>query len=431
MGSHLTTIFPIICTSSKLYNISNCIFCTTALTPGLETVLMVPEPVEQKNITLAGYTDLDGRPAFKIAMQEVDERYYVYLAHFWQRGWSIVDVTEPENAEVVKFVEGPENTTTKQLQVADGKMITGLERPSSSGPAVGESTDPSNPFETGAYIWDVESDPTDPELLGHYETGGRGTHRNYYNGGDYVFMTASPEGFEPTLEDRETNPVKNFHLRIVDISDPADPTEVSTFMWPGQHPDDDSEEVKVRYFHGPAYTTAERSDRAYLSYGQVGAVTLDISNIENPEYVNHLEFGNGMGGYNGVHSFIPVPGTDLAVVNSEAVHEGLALDHDESDPMGYIFLVDISDESKAEFINTRHYGPRVISQMPLPKPDESLPYDNYYQKPGRFGQPAPPARRRCPSPTERLFVHDVFQRGCSNLRYLRPDNTDRSRPLGA
>ncbi|MFC5133633.1 MULTISPECIES: LVIVD repeat-containing protein [Haloferacaceae] len=343
---------------------------------------MVLEADEQKNVTPVGYSELNGRPGFKIAMQEVDGRWYVYLAHFWHRGWSIVDVTDPTDPELVRFVEGPDNTTTKQIQVADGKMITALERPGTTDPAHGESTDPSKPYETGAYIWDVETDPTDPELLGHYETGGRGTHRNFYNGGDYAFMCVSPEGFEPTLEDRTIDPVKNFHLRIIDISDPSEPTEISTFMWPGQHPEDDSEKPRTRYFHGPAYAM---DDRAYLSYGRVGMVTLDISDIENPELVTNLGLGEGLGGYNGVHSYIPIPGTDLAAINSEAIHEGYPLDHESGDPLGYTFLVDISDEDQPHFEGTTHHGPRVVSSMPNPIPEPDAPYDSYFDKPGRFG----------------------------------------------
>lgn len=342
---------------------------------------MTPEPVEQNNVSLVGYNDLDGRPGFKIAMQNVDDRWYVYLGSFWHSGWSIVDVTDPTDPELVNFVEGPDNTTTKQIQVADGKMITGLERPSKSGPAAGENTDPSNPYETGAYIWDVEEDPTEPQLLGHYETGGRGTHRNFYNGGDYAYMCVSPEGFEPTMDDKSVKPVKNFHLRIVDISDPEHPEEVAVWMWPGQDPDDDVE-AKNRYFHGPAYT---QGDKAYLSYGRVGMVTLDISDVTDPELLYRLDFGDGLGGFNGVHSVIPIPDTQLAAVNSEAILEGSPLDHENGDPLGYTFLVDISDETQPDWENVHHRGPRVVSSMPLPTPEEDRPYDNYYEKTGRFG----------------------------------------------
>lgn len=343
---------------------------------------MVIEPIEHDQVSLTGYTDLDGRPGFKIAMQEVDDRWFVYLAHFWHSGWSVVDVTDPANPDLVNFIEGPKNTRTAQIQVADGKMIVGLERPAGGGPAAGEGTDPSEQYTTGAYIYDVQTDPTEPELLGHYETGGRGTHRNFYNGGDYAYMCASPEGFEPTMDDSSTKPVKNYHLRIVDVSDPTDPTEVSTWMWPGQHPNDVDAEKKNRYFHGPAYVLG---DRGYLSYGRVGMITLDLSDITDPKLIHQMDFGDGLGGFNGVHSYIPIPGTDIAAVNSEAILEGSPLDHENGDPLGYTFLVDISEERPPDFENTRHHGPRVISSMPLPVPEDDLPYDDYYEKVGRFG----------------------------------------------
>ncbi len=48
-----------------------------------------------KNVELVGYQDLEGRPAFKVALQVVRERWYIYLSHFWTPGWSILEVTEP------------------------------------------------------------------------------------------------------------------------------------------------------------------------------------------------------------------------------------------------------------------------------------------------------------------------------------------------
>ena len=82
-----------------------------------------------KNMELIGYHDLEGHPSFKIAMQVVDGRWYLYLGHFWISGWSIVDVTDPANPQYVKFIPGPENTETYQVQVADGIMVTDLEKP--------------------------------------------------------------------------------------------------------------------------------------------------------------------------------------------------------------------------------------------------------------------------------------------------------------
>ena len=42
-----------------------------------------------KNIDPIGYHDLNGKPAFKLAIQEVKNRWYLYVAHLWHRGWSV------------------------------------------------------------------------------------------------------------------------------------------------------------------------------------------------------------------------------------------------------------------------------------------------------------------------------------------------------
>ena len=79
------------------------------------------------NVDLLAYHDLDGRSGFKLAMQEVEGRFFLYVAGFWHSGWSILDVTDPEHPELLRFLEGPPNTWTLQVQVADGTMITALE----------------------------------------------------------------------------------------------------------------------------------------------------------------------------------------------------------------------------------------------------------------------------------------------------------------
>jgi hypothetical protein len=279
----------------------------------------------------------------------------------------------------LNFIDGPTNTVTKQIQIADGRMITALEKPSKDDPVVGEPTDPADPFEAGAYIWDVEADPVDPEFCSYYETGGRGTHRNFYAGGNYAFMCASSEEYEP-VDPAESPSLKNFHLRILDVSDPTAPVEVGSWLADGQDPGQEIE--PQNYFHGPAYTVG---DRAYLSFGRVGAVTLDISTIASPEEVWTLDFGDGIGSGLGVHSFIPVPNTDLAVVNTEAILEGSPTDHSNGEPACYSFVLDISDEGQPSFDGKYHRGPRVISWLPLPTPEASSPFPSYYEKPGRFG----------------------------------------------
>ena len=331
---------------------------------------MAPDAAERRGVSLVGHHDLQGRPGFKIALQEVGDRWLLYYAGFWHSGWGVLDVTDPADPEFLRWIEGPENTLTLQVQVADGLMLTSLERPRAGRGAVdGPEPDPDGPYEEGVYLWDVETDPENPERVGHYQTGGHGTHRNFYDGGDYAYMAAEPGGdYEGRL------------LEIVDVSDPTDPEPVSKWWWPGQHADDDETLDESYVFHGPAYV---RDDRAYLSYGSVGAVVLDVSDPTAPEYLSRFDPGD-FGSWLGMHSAIPLPDTDLVVVNDEAILEGSPLT-DDGDPLNFVAIVDVSDAGESRFDGKVRRGPKAVSWVPHPRPSDDVPYETYHEKPGRFG----------------------------------------------
>ena len=82
-----------------------------------------PRAVESHGVQLVGYSNLDGRPAFKIAMHQDGEKWYLYLGHLWHSGWTVVDVTDPTNPNPLAFVDGPPNTWTLQVQAADGLLV--------------------------------------------------------------------------------------------------------------------------------------------------------------------------------------------------------------------------------------------------------------------------------------------------------------------
>ena len=311
------------------------------------TLIEAPGVLECRGFELIGYHSLDGRPGFKMALQQLDEHWYLYMGHLWNRGWSVIDVSDPTDPRLCRTIPGPFGTWTSQVQAAGGRLITGLEKPM---PGWGVSSEAS--FEEGALIWDIETDPSDPRLLGSWRTKARGTHRNFYSGGPYAFMAASRPGWIGQ------------GLTIVDISIPESPHEVASWAWPDQE-DYNGKGVQQSYLHGPAYVVG---DRAYLPYGRVGLVILDVSNILSPQLVSRLSLGD-LGGMIGCHSAVPLPGRDLLIINSEAIEEA------DGDPLNYAFVVDISNEKR----------PRMISSLPMPKPTKGLPYGNYYAKGGRFG----------------------------------------------
>ena len=305
-----------------------------------------PEGYFARNVEPIGYHDLNGKPAFKLAMQEVNHRWYLYVAHLWHRGWSILDVTDPTVPEFCTHIPGPENTWTIQIQVADGKMITGLERI-----APGWGGADGQPFAEGFYIFDV-SEPTKPRKLGHFETGSTGTHRNFYDGGNLVHAAAGAPGLAGKI------------YRIVDIADPTHPREVGRFSLPEQTGSAASGGLKFSC-HGPAHI---EGDRAYLSYGDGGGIILDVSDMSQPKMISQIAF-RGITATQGIHTYLPLPRRKIAVINDEAIREN----GDEN--LNMAGIVDISDEKR----------PRMLSLFPLPEPARESELKTFYEKAGRFG----------------------------------------------
>lgn len=309
--------------------------------------MTTPELAEVQGLEVVGYHDLEGHPGFKMAMQEVAGRWYLYVANFWRSGWTILDVTDPAAPEIAAFIPGPEQTWTLQVQVADGLLLTSLQRP----PA-GWGFDPSKTEAVGVLVWDVATDPVAPRLLSHFVVGGRGTHRNFYGGGRYAYLTANPAGYHDNI------------LMVLDLEDPTNPREVSRWWWPGQWIERGETPDQKKYFHGPAYVDG---DTAYLSYGTVGMVIMDVSDPSAPEFLNRVTFGN-FGASLGCHSAVPYGGK-IVVANSEAIQEG------EDEPINFAVTIDVEDRG----------NPRILGWLPVPQISSGQAWSNYTEKGGRFG----------------------------------------------
>ena len=323
----------------------------------------------QQNIDLLSYHDLDGRSGFKMALQEVSGRFFLYVAALWHSGWTILDVTNPTAPELLRWVEGPSNTWTIQVQVANGLMITGLEHipPGwSAGPGGAAPMD-------GFYVWDV-TEPDRPAQLGHWSSGARGTHRNFYNGGQYVYAAASAPGFDGHI------------LTIVDISDPAAPATVGRWWCPGQYREGGerySAEDRRRLSSGRPFPNADKpnhalslhggayvvGERAYCPWMRAGMVTLDVADPRHPAHISTLPVYPPLGSTIAVHSAVPLPQRELVVINSEALHERCA------EPAGFAATVDVSDER----------DPIVLAIFPQPRPPAGYDARSFAAKGGRFG----------------------------------------------
>ena len=305
------------------------------------------------NVELLGYTIMNEHPAFKITMTHVGDRWYIIGGHYNIPGWSVVDVTDPRNPHVVKFIPGPPNTSTNQVDSADGILVAALGRPNAREDA-GMSAD--KPYAAGVMLIDIK-DPLNPKELGRWLTDkpkGRGTHRNMYQGGRYVHLAADMEGYDGDI------------YVILDISNPAKPVEAGRWWVPGQHVaggEKPQRDPNVN-LHNPDFVDG---NLAYLSYGDAGMVILDTSDVSKPKLVSSTRFTHGH--RFDVHTVTNYAAKKLVIVNSEAVTYNC------KGPLDHVTIVDVSNPAK----------PVPLSRYPVPVPAANLPYTSFCDKGGRFG----------------------------------------------
>ena len=328
----------------------------------------IPHGYNVKNVEPLSYLDI-GEPGYKLAIQEVGGRWYLYVSHLWWSGWDIVDVTDPRAPKLLKTIEGPSNTWTLQIDLTDGKLLTPLQP---RGESWGGDPDPTKRGEEGFILWDV-SDPVNPKQLNRYKTGGTGSHFSFYSGGPYVHITAGG--------------LKGFTGSIYEIVDWKKNVEVGRWWLPGQK---EGEPPDKGSLHGPPYVV---DNLAYISYGQAGMVIVDISDVTKPQFVGRLDFHPPFGSTSvGTHSVQPLKGRGLAVVLTESVVVNGCDDKSEvptfwsAGPIKPLRQVDMQPVSLAGIVDIKDpKNPRLISILPVPVPPPDSPYKNFCEKQGRFG----------------------------------------------
>lgn len=325
-----------------------------------------------KNIEQIGFHDLNGRPGFQMAMQEVNGKYYLYVSHFRHSGWTILDVTDPESPECVNFIEGPQlkGQLTNKIQVADGLMICAL----GTGIPFLHNIEWDDPYIAGLQIFDVKTDPTNPILLSTWSAGEAkpcdniclGVHRFFYNGGRYVHLAATCDGFS------------NMIYRILDIADPKNPVEVGRWWMPEQWEQgikddklpDSAFPMNNAGLHGPPYV---KGDRAYLGYNGAGVVILDISDITMPKLIGQLKTYPLLGGkFSGArtHTVLPYSKRPYCVFTNEGERFPCLSKEvigGQAQPLNVLGMVDCRDES----------DPTLVSIFPYPEVPEDFPYENF------------------------------------------------------
>ena len=275
---------------------------------------------------------------------------FAFVGHMGESrvGTSVVDVSDPSRPSVVAQLETPVGTHSHKVQVVGDVLLVNYER---------------SPFEQqpsgwtgGLKVFDV-SKPAEPRELAFLKMPGKGVHRMTYWEAPFAFMSGSDAGL-----------IDQF-LVIVDLSEPSRPHEVGRWWFPGQNTGaGEAPSWTPGGGHGGAPGSKRyalhhpliRGNRAYCGWWDAGLVILDISDLNKPALVSHVDFGSDVS--TATHTALPVPGRDVLVVTDEQ------LVTDCNGMQTRVRVVDIADE--------RH--PLVVSEFPVPEGD-------FCSRGGRFG----------------------------------------------
>ena len=310
----------------------------------------IPKGGQSEHVKVVGFSGLDGRyGAFKIAIKHTaNDKWYLFMGHTFDQGWSIVDVTDPTKPRYVKFIPyqtDDKSIITSQVTLHDNLMITSL-----------NSFTPQKNPKPAVLLWDI-SDPENPKQVGSWMGGSTGAHRNSYPGGKYAYLSTSYPGFEGNI------------MVVLDVSDPARPKDVGKWWQPGQK-EGEPKSAGPQGFHGPVNMSPD-GKWATLPYTP-DLVNLDMSDPTNPKLLGRVHFTDPFAsvGIQSVHTVLPVWDRKLAIVSSEAQKSDC-----KDFGMNFAGVVDNSDPTK----------PQLISIFPTPEPPKNAPYQDFCDKGGRFG----------------------------------------------
>ena len=275
-----------------------------------------PEGIGQ-GIRHLSYSDIGGRPD---SVQVMFNRGHVYVGHMFSNGVTILDANDPRSLNPVGFFTPGGQTRTHHLQVADdllllanGANVVAMQsyddmRSYFENSLADSITDP-QAFRSGLSIHDI-SNPAEMREIAFLEMPGFGINRLWWPGGRHAYVSAHFDGFTDAI------------LAIVDLNDIANPEIVSQWWLPGMNRaageiPNFGEGRRVALHH---MLTA--GDRGYAAWRDGGLTIHDISDPANPTLISSINWSPPFPG--GTHTALPLPDRDLVVVADEANAENCA-----------------------------------------------------------------------------------------------------------
>ena len=264
------------------------------------------------NVRQLGHVDILGGGQITV------ENEIAYIGHVEPPyGTTILDVSQLDNIRPLAQLEVPMGIHSHKVRVHDNIMLINWEKYGQGAEGISG----------GLKIFDV-SNPTKPNELAFFQTGGAGVHRFDFDG-KYAYISPEMEGYIGNI------------VMIIDLSNPEKPEEVGRWWLPGQWiagGESPNWEGKRHRCHHPL----RLGDRLYVSYWHGGFVILDISDLTKPRMISRLDWSPPYPCP--THTALPVPhdieGRKFMIVTDEEVEDRLF-----PRPSSFLWMVDITDET--------------------------------------------------------------------------------------
>jgi len=311
---------------------------------------------EIKNMRLVAHHDLNGfgNVGEGVAMQQLPRgRRILWMAHeSAPKDFTGVDVTDLANPKMVVQTElAYPHLRSNSLAVVGDLMLVAYQsnRPALPGAGMG--------------IYDI-SRPAEPRRVAFFDTSGphsHGVHCLWCVDGEYAHLSSGAADFHPRHERDH-----QFYM-IVDVKDPAHPTEAGRWWVPGTRKGDAAPmpprhpQFDAGHSVHNANVYPERPDRAYCGWKDSGVIILDISDKSDPKMISQVNYHPPFPGFS--HTVVPLFSRDVLVVSQEATRQN------GEDYPKLVWLMDARLES----------NPVIVSTLPMADTND------FFHRPGRFG----------------------------------------------
>ena len=271
------------------------------------------------NIRGAGQVTIDG--------------HYAYLGYqYGVEGTTILDISDPRKPKVATTImlEDKRAHSHKVRVFGDIMIVNHEHMPGTEG----DFTD------GGFKIYDI-ADKTNPKLITHHKTFGKGVHR-FDADENYAYMSTEMDGFVGNI------------LVTYDIRNPSRPEEVSRWWMPGQNIAA-GEEPSPKGREHRLHHAMRHGDMMYAGCWMSGYAIIDVSDLSRPKtlgtFAVHPEAKEPS------HTLLRVPfpiaGRDIAIGADE---ERSNRRGDEGEPHAPFYVFDVTDPTDMKLLHTHHVG---------------------------------------------------------------------------